>query len=41
MLNNIDVDAIIEMIEEGHIGELVDISSADGDIVKNRHRIKK
>jgi hypothetical protein len=34
VLNNIDVDAIIEMIEEGHIGELVDISSADGDIVK-------
>ncbi|MCU0105298.1 hypothetical protein N7603_06465 [Acholeplasma vituli] len=34
VLNNIDVDAIIEMIEEGAVGDLVDITSADGDIVK-------
>ncbi|MBM7452797.1 hypothetical protein JN09_000103 [Acholeplasma morum] len=32
--NNIDMDSIIEMIEDGHIGEIVDITSADGDIVK-------
>ena len=34
VMNNIDVDAIIEMIEEGAVGDLVDITSADGDIVK-------
>ena len=34
VLNNIDIDAIIEMIEEGAVGDLVDITSADGDIVK-------
>lgn len=33
-LNNLDIDAIIEMIEDGHIGELVNIESKDGDIVK-------
>lgn len=34
VMNNIDIDAIIEMIEEGAVGDLVDITSADGDIVK-------
>ena len=34
VMNNIDVEAIIEMIEDGQIGELVDIESADGDVVK-------
>ena len=34
VMNNIDIDAIIEMIEEGVVGDLVDITSADGDIVK-------
>ncbi len=33
-MNNIDINALLEMIEEGQIGELVDITSADGDIVK-------
>ncbi|MDY0210854.1 MAG: hypothetical protein RBQ91_05575 [Acholeplasma sp.] len=34
VMDNIDIEAIIEMIEEGQIGEIVDISSANGDIVK-------
>lgn len=31
---DIDIDAILEMIAEGVDGELVNIESADGDIVK-------
>jgi len=31
---DLDVDALIEMINSGAIGELVNIKSADGDIVK-------
>jgi hypothetical protein len=31
---NLDIDAILEMIESGMLGELVDVESADGDIVK-------
>ena len=34
IMNNIDIDAIIEMIEDGTVGELVDITSANGDVVK-------
>lgn len=30
----IDIDAIIEMIESGAMGEIVNVESADGDIVK-------
>jgi hypothetical protein len=31
---NIDFDNLLEMIDQGYIGSLVDITSADGDIVK-------
>lgn len=31
---NIDIDMIIEMINSGMVGELVNIESKDGDIVK-------
>jgi hypothetical protein len=31
---DLDVDTLIEMINSGAIGELVNIKSADGDIVK-------
>ncbi len=31
---NVDVDALIEMLDQGHIGELVDITSKEGDRVK-------
>ncbi len=34
IMNQIDIDQIIQMAEEGQLGELVDITSADGDIVK-------
>ncbi len=34
VMENIDIDAILEMIEEGAVGDLVDITSADGDVVK-------
>jgi hypothetical protein len=32
--NDIDIDSILEMINAGSVGELVNIESADGDIVK-------
>ncbi len=32
--NDIDIDAILAMINEGIVGELVNVESADGDIVK-------
>jgi hypothetical protein len=31
---NVDVDAIIQMIEDGALGEIVDIKTADGEVVK-------
>jgi len=31
---DIDFDMVLEMIEEGNIGKIVDIESADGDIVE-------
>lgn len=34
LMNQIDIDQIIQMAEEGQLGELVDITSADGDVVK-------
>ena len=34
VMDQIDIDAILQMAEEGQLGELVDITSADGDIVK-------
>jgi len=32
--SDIDIDAIIDMINQGVVGELVNVESADGDIVK-------
>jgi hypothetical protein len=32
--NDIDIDSIIDMINQGFVGELVNVESADGDIVK-------
>jgi len=32
--SDIDIDAILEMINQGFVGELVNVESADGDIVK-------
>jgi ribosomal protein S17 len=32
--NDIDIDAILEMVNQGFVGEIVNIESADGDIVK-------
>jgi hypothetical protein len=32
--SDIDIDAILEMINQGVVGELVNVESADGDIVK-------
>ncbi len=32
--NDIDIDAILEMINQGFVGEIVNVESADGDIVK-------
>jgi hypothetical protein len=32
--NDIDIDSIIEMVNTGAVGELVNIESADGDIVR-------
>ena len=32
--SDVDIDAIIEMINQGVVGELVNVESADGDIVK-------
>ena len=34
VLENIDFDAILQMAEKGVIGKLVDIESADGDLVE-------
>ena len=34
VLENIDFDAILQMVEKGVIGKLVDIESADGDLVE-------
>lgn len=34
IVNQIDIDQIIQMAEDGQLGELVDITSADGDVVK-------
>ncbi|HKL61081.1 MAG TPA: hypothetical protein VJY66_01730 [Acholeplasma sp.] len=34
IMNQIDIDQIIQMAEDGQLGELVDITSADGDVVK-------
>ena len=31
---DIDVDSLIDMVNSGAIGELVDVKSADGDVVK-------
>jgi hypothetical protein len=31
---DLDVDAILEMVESGMLGKIVDIESADGDIVE-------
>lgn len=31
---DLDIDMILELIEEGTIGEIVNVESADGDIVK-------
>jgi hypothetical protein len=31
---DLDVDAILEMVESGMLGEIVNIESADGDLVK-------
>jgi hypothetical protein len=31
---NLDIDAILNMIETGMLGELVNVESADGDLVK-------
>ena len=31
---NLDIDMILEMIEQGSLGKIVDIESADGDIVE-------
>lgn len=31
---DLDIDAILEMIDKGMLGEIVNIESADGDIVK-------
>jgi len=32
--NDIDIDALLEMINQGYTGELVNVVSGDGDIVK-------
>jgi hypothetical protein len=32
--SDIDIDAILEMINQGVVGEIVNVESADGDIVK-------
>lgn len=31
---DLDIEAILEMVESGMLGEIVDIESADGDLVK-------
>lgn len=31
---NLDVDAILEMVDSGMLGKIVDVESADGDIVE-------
>lgn len=31
---DVDIDSIIQMIEDGALGEIVDIKTADGEIVK-------
>lgn len=31
---NVDIDSVIQMIEDGALGEIVDIKTADGEIVK-------
>jgi len=31
---DLDFEAILDMIEHGHVGKIVDIESADGDIVE-------
>ena len=30
----VDIEDVLDMVDEGHIGELVNVESADGDIVK-------
>lgn len=32
--NDIDIDALLDMINQGYTGELVNVESGDGDIVK-------
>lgn len=31
---NVDIDAVIQMIEDGALGEIVDIKTANGEVVK-------
>lgn len=34
IMDQINIDQIIQMAEEGQLGEIVDITSADGDVIK-------